>query len=113
MSFEGLLDFDKDHSLEMSFDEFVSAWKWLELKKSPAALQKYAKFSAVSLTFLLFRVFDTIDRDGKGTISQEFIIGVMGHTGEDLTLSSQVDRRNITIQRTLKMRRRKSLAFVF
>eukprot|EP00494_Astrolonche_serrata_P029523 UN29790 len=72
----------------MSLDEFVEAWKWLELKKDPKKLE---------------HVFSTIDRKGQGYITEdEFLKSVMGNDGEHLNIQHQTRNTRITINKLLE-----------
>lgn len=85
---QAFLELDAEHTQRMSFEKFVDAWSWLDLKNDSQQLQN---------------IFNSIDRNGNGVINEsEFLISVIGEGNEALTLSSQVDKACVVIQKLLE-----------
>jgi len=85
---QAFLELDQDHTQEMSFEEFRSAWDWLDIKHDPKKLKG---------------IFETIDRKGKGHVNEkEFLSSVMGDINEELTLNAGVEQACMVIQKLLE-----------
>jgi len=85
---EAFVELDQDHTQEMSFEEFRSAWDWLDIKHDPKKLKG---------------IFETIDRKGRGYVNEkEFLTSVMGDPNEEQNLPSGVEQACMVIQKLLE-----------